>query len=157
MQFVHYVITRFNIPSSGWQHDKNNKVVRDEEYYKKRIALFEQFTLPSMINQTCKNYVWLVYFDHNSPIMLKEKITQWENECENFKACYSEDYDKWQFQELSDYIKADSAQSDYIITTRIDNDDAFHNLAIAKIQSAFVPRNNVIIDLPNGYCYNTQT
>lgn len=157
MQYVHYVITRFNIPSSGWQHDKNNKIVRDEAWYEKRIALFEQFTLPSMINQTCKNFVWLVYFDTNSPDMLKERIEQWKCECVNFKPCYSDNYDKWQFQELSDYIKLDNPQSDYIITTRIDNDDAFYNSAVEEIQLAFVPHDNVIIDLPNGYCYNTHS
>lgn len=157
MKFTHYVITRFNIPSSGWQHDKNNKIVRDVAWYEKRIALFEQFTLPSMMNQISKDFVWLVYFDPNSPELLKEKIEQWKSECANFKPCYSEDYDKWQFQEMSDYIKADNPQSEYIITTRIDNDDAFRNTAIEEIQSAFVPRDNVIIDLPNGYCYNTNT
>ena len=157
MLFVHYVITRFNIPASGWQHDKNNKVVRDDTYYAKRISLFEQFTLPSMINQTCKNYIWLVYFDPNSPNVIKEKIKQWQLACSNFKPCYSDDYDKWQFQEMSDYIKSENSQVDYYITTRIDNDDAFHCSAIEKIQRAFIPQDNVIIDLPNGYCYNTQT
>ena len=157
MLFVHYVITRFNIPSSGWQHDKNNKIVRDEAWYEKRIALFEQFTLPSLINQTCKNFVWLVYFDPKSPEMLKDKIKQWQNECITFRPCYSDDYDKWQFQEMSDYIKAEKVQSEYIITTRIDNDDAFRNSAIEEIQNSFVPRDNTIIDLPNGYCYNTNT
>lgn len=124
---------------------------------KKRISLFEQFTLPSMTNQTCKKFVWLVYFDPNSPKVIKEKIKQWQLVCSSFKPCYSEDYDKWQLQEMSDYIKSENHQVDYYITTRIDNDDAFHSSAIEKIQRAFIPQDNVIIDLPNGYCYNTQT
>ena len=44
---------------------------------------------------------------------------------------------------------------DFVITTRIDNDDAFHKEAIQCIQEHFTPQDNIIIDIEDGYCFNT--
>ena len=156
MQFRHFVITRFNIPA--WSADKNGRAVRDEQWLKTRINLFEQFCFPSMIHQSNKNFSWLVYFDPQSPEMLKEKIKRWEQQCANFIPIYCNDYNAFQFSAVSEYIQENVDSScEYVITTRLDNDDALHQDAIAEIQQAFIPRHNTIIDIPNGFCYNTQT
>lgn len=155
MNFQHYLITRFNIPASNWKCDKNNKVVQDEVWLQKRISLFETFCLPSVIGQSQKNFQWLVWFDTNSPQLLKDKINEWQNKCTNFIPCYSVDYDEWQFSQMSIYIKENSKQ-EYVITTRLDNDDALRYDAIEQIQEAFVQQDNTIIDMPNGFCYNQQ-
>lgn len=92
-QFKHFLITRFNLPNKGWQQDKNNNPVQNEEWLDYRIQLFETYCLPSIMHQTCKDFVWFVYFDVNSPDFLLHKIAKWQHECENFIPQYSNDYD----------------------------------------------------------------
>lgn len=156
--FSHFLITRFNIPASNWKLDKNHNQVQDDVWLQKRITLFERFCLPSLMAQTCKDFNWIVWFDPNSPQILKNKIVEWQSMCKNFVAAYSDDYDYWQTEGLPQYIKENvSAEYDYVITTRIDNDDAFSATAVAEIQNSFRATDNTIIDCPNGYCYNLQT
>lgn len=158
MKYDHFLITRFNIPASNWKLDKNNNQVQDDVWLQKRIDLFERFCLPSVIAQTCKGFKWIVWFDTNSPQLLKTKIKEWGQLCSNFVAAYSNDYDYWQNEGLPKYIKESiTDESNYVITTRLDNDDAISTMTIAEIQKVFVPNDNTIIDIPNGYCYNLQT
>lgn len=158
MSYSHFLITRFNIPASNWKLDKNHNQVQNDIWLQKRIDLFERFCLPSVMAQTSKNFKWIVWFDFNSPQILKSKIEEWSQLCCNFVAAYSYDYDYWQNEGLPKYIKENTASKcDYVITSRLDNDDAISIKAIATIQKAFVPNDNTIIDLPNGYCYNLQT
>jgi len=155
-QFKHFLITRFNLPNKGWQQDKNNNPVQNEEWLDYRIQLFETYCLPSIKHQTCKDFVWFVYFDANSPSMLKNKIIEWQATCENLIPQYSNDYDACLGREMSEHItNMLPADTGFIITTRIDNDDAFHSDAIKTIQEHFKPQDNTIIDIEDGYCYNT--
>lgn len=158
ISFSHFLITRFNIPASNWKLDKNHNQVQNDVWLQKRIELFERFCLPSVIAQTCKNFRWIVWFSSDSPLLLKKKIKEWGLLCDNFEAVYSDDYDYWQTEGLPKFIKENVASKcDYVITTRLDNDDAISIKAIAEIQKAFVPSNNTIVDFPNGYCYNLQS
>lgn len=156
-QFKHILITRFNLPNKGWQQDKNNKPVQNQDWLEYRIQLFETYCLPSIIHQTCKDFVWHVYFDTNSPKLLLEKISHWQSICENFVPLYSEDYDACLGYEMSEHIMTKLPEEcNFIITTRIDNDDAFHKDAIQSIQERFIPQDNTIIDIEQGYCYNAE-
>lgn len=153
--FKHFLITRFNIPNKAWQQDKNNNPVQNEEWLKYRIQLFETYCLPSIIHQTCKNFAWFVYFDANSPDYLLHKIKEWQSVCKNFVPQYSDDYNACLGHEMSDHItNMLPTDTNFIITTRIDNDDAFHKDAIKTIQEHFTPRDNTIIDIEQGYCFN---
>jgi hypothetical protein len=155
--FTHFLITRFNINMAGLSQNKNGQNIIDEQWLLHRIQFFERFCLPSINNQSVKNFFWLVFFDMNSPSFLMDKIKHWENSCVNFKAIFVKDYDSFLKHEISDAInKYRDSQKNYIITTRIDNDDAFHSQAISTIQKYFDPRHRTIIDLEKGYCLSIQ-
>ena len=79
LSFSHFIITRFNIKNQGWEYDKNCKEVNNDEWLRHRIEIFEKYCLPSILNQTEKNFLWLVYFDVCPPVNLNIKIQQWEN------------------------------------------------------------------------------
>jgi hypothetical protein len=157
MAFSHFLITRFNIPNKDWATDKNKQPVQNIEWLNHRINLFETYCLHSIINQSCKKFIWLIYFDENSPTFLREKIAEWENLCKNMIPQYSGDYNALLDYQISDAIKTLlPKETKFIITTRIDNDDAFHKNAIEIIQQHFIPKDNTIIDLEKGYCYNIE-
>jgi FkbM family methyltransferase len=150
-KFEHFVITRFNIPAEGWDVDKNKQPVNNDSWLTSRIELFEQFCFPSLKNQTNKNFKWLVFFDPNSPQFLKDKITEWCAACSIFFPLYAVNYDQFIEYELGEKVQTiASSESKYILTTRIDNDDAFHENAIDTIQRQFIPGKEYIIELRTG-------
>lgn len=57
----HFVITLFNIKI--YQKDKAKRDVLTDEWLRERLDLFERYCLPSMKQQTDKDYVWLCLFD----------------------------------------------------------------------------------------------
>ena len=64
----HYLLTRFNL--ALWIEDKNGAAIDREEWLKRRMALFETFCLPSVKNQSCQNFSWILLVDANTPCLL---------------------------------------------------------------------------------------
>ena len=69
---MHFIITRFNLRI--WQQDKNNIPTHTSEWLEHRFELFEKYCLPSVENQTNKNFIWLCMFDKETPAPYKERI-----------------------------------------------------------------------------------
>ena len=192
MTFQHYIITRFNLPVFA---KKVNKAVTDsscsDEYLSKRFPIFENYCFPSIKNQTCQNFKWLVLFDNNTPDRFRDWAKRLHEEYNNFVPCY---LDVHQYEQLpEDYVTLYKANEknlyktdvghveldemilhhvitpafireqirqfsneipDYYITTRIDNDDAFHKDMIKTVQERFLSNHQrVIYDFPYLYKY----
>lgn len=119
-RFKHYIITRFN---AGLYSPKARIHVPSDEWMRHRIKLFMTFTLPSIMGQSCQNFTWLVLMDKRTPKAYIEML-----ECiqyPNMQLIYT----TWLRNiEPGDYD---------LITTRIDNDDAFHPEVIKVIQDSW--------------------
>lgn len=50
----------------------------DEKYLSSRFTIFENYTLPSLQNQTNKNLKWLLLFYKNTPEKFKQMLYKWE-------------------------------------------------------------------------------
>lgn len=195
MTFEHYIITRFNLPIFQPKVGGRTFTSCSEEYLQYRFQLFERYCMPSVINQSCQNFKWLVLFDVNTPEPYKQKAALWHKEYHNFIPCYlnMEDYtdipkeyidlcsdyeskverkyqniryDLADFEQerplrlvtplfIKDAIKKCSDKTpDFYITTRIDNDDAFHKDMIAIVQQKFLKdQKTVAYDFVNTYKY----
>ena len=79
----HYLLTRFNLPL--WNKDKRGLATRDEAWLEDRFRLFEQYTLPSVLQQSCKDFTWVVLFDGDTPPVYRERVKGWAERCESFK------------------------------------------------------------------------
>ncbi|RZN83121.1 MAG: hypothetical protein EVB11_06375 [Winogradskyella sp.] len=146
--FSHYIVTRFNIKSEGWVNDKNGKKVNDLTWLKKRYNLFETFCLPSMQSQTDKGYSWLVFFDKNTPEEFKKRNEDIREQLPQFMPLYVNDF--LDFEDTLREFVFNETQTEYVITSRFDNDDCFHEDAIRVIQNAFVKKDLTIIELSKG-------
>ncbi|UII23670.1 glycosyltransferase [Fulvivirga ligni] len=161
LPFQHLIITRFNLKVTStssvidalWTRDRENREVQTEQWLKERFNLFEAFCLPSVVNQTEKDFKWLVYFDENTPEAYKQKISKWETDLEFFTPIYKPSYNHF-MKEINQDIKAYSPNKPYIITTRLDNDDSLHTEASLTIKDHFIPVHNTPINLAKGYCFN---
>lgn len=70
MTFEHYILTRFSLSYFEGIAEAN----LNEDYLDSRFKLFETFCLPSVKNQSCQNFKWLILFDSQTPIKFKKRI-----------------------------------------------------------------------------------
>lgn len=151
-KFDHFLITRFNLKNKDWSKDKNNNVICDDDWLRFRFDIFENICFNSIKNQNNLNFKWLVYFDVDTPNKYKKLINNLSNNFSLFIPLYKESNQEF-LNDLSKDINCFTIK-EYIITTRIDNDDAFHYNAIDKIQEQFKHQTSTIINLPWIVCYD---
>lgn len=134
MIFNHFIITRFNLRL--WSKDKHNAPVRTENWLSKRFELFENYCFPSIKAQTNQNFKWICLFDYETPLKYKERINGLNIEYPQFCPYF---LDINESNDVVHYLKKIIRgflvnENEFIITTRIDNDDAFHVDMINEIQ-----------------------
>ncbi len=145
----HFLLTRFNLKVASWNKTRSGHKVLTEEWLEHRFYLFETFTLSSILNQTSKNFKWLIFFDINTP--------------EKYRTRAKINFEKYDFIEifyidgieslmptLKIFFDQESYHNRKLITTRLDNDDALHKNFTATVQKHFKD-NTGVLDFENGY------
>jgi len=152
MNIDHIIITRFNVKTTGWSNiDKNNKATRTDEWLFKRFNLFEKYYLPSMANQKNSKFKCLVFFDTDTPEEYKKKILSYKDRYSFFNYEYVNDDVHLGEEVASMVMNLISDDTEYLLTTNVDNDDALHEKAIEIIHKNFKPEDNTAINLTKGY------
>lgn len=135
----HYILTRFNL---GLYSDNPYKISDPDVWMKHRIGLFHQFTLPSILNQDCHKFTWIMAFDENTPKRYMDNLGL-PNNCVICK----EQPDRW--------LRKQPPLSDWVITSRFDNDDIYLPGFVRNIQKCFKEKQKIIdIDYE---CWNYKT
>ena len=145
--FKHYILTRFNAGLYSYYLDKIN--MHPDEWMRHRIDLFKKITLPSIMGQTCQNFTWFILCDPNTPKHFMDEL-------------YSIDYANIKILDrvynADPWISNFEGQADNIITTRIDNDDAFDVHTIEAIQtSCQKDLSRRVLIFPYGYILELAT
>lgn len=147
----HFLITRFNLKNPYWLDQNKEYYVLSDKWLNDRFDIFETYCLPSVKNQSNQNFIWLVFFDVDTPKHYLSKIHKIAENFENFKPVFIDGF-KELGSELKLQIQLNSLNSDdYFITTRLDNDDIIHKDFIKTIQDLYIPQSKSIIDLRLGY------
>jgi hypothetical protein len=148
IDFSHVIVTRFNLVGIG-----GVKTEKDwKEWNDQRFKLFNQYCLPSVLNQTAK-FSWFLYFDIQTPEVHLSEIEELKKI--PFIRVFILNGKQEFFDHYSSHIRESIPNSSkWVITTRIDNDDCIHREAVAKIQSKFKARENYSINLSSGYTLN---
>lgn len=130
----HFILTRFNILL--WHKDKEGNKVRSKAWLEHRFMLFERFCLPSIANQTCKNFEWIVLFDSKTPDNFKEKISELQAQCPQLTPVFVEPEKGRYFAEIfrKEVAIRLSHSKGRVLTTYLDNDDALDIHFIEDIQ-----------------------
>jgi hypothetical protein len=76
MDFKHVVVTRFNLRHEQWLKKITKRGTTMVEWLERRFEIFHRFTLPSMMNQSCKRFDWVVLFDTETPVKFKQVIAE---------------------------------------------------------------------------------
>jgi hypothetical protein len=148
----HVLITRFNLKIHEWDRDKNDNVVNNSRWLTNRIRLFLTYCLPSVLQQSKKNFSWHLFFQEGSKDQVKavlEALAPHPFISSHFLGGYE------QFQQRLPQIIASSCRVpvSHLITSRLDNDDALHRHYIRDLQKTFRPEmDKVVLDFPKGLC-----
>jgi len=141
--FQHFILTQFNVSI--------NSILPDRDWHDQRFQLFEKFCYPSVYGQSDQNFKWLVFFDSKTPEFFKEKVKKYSN-WENFIPEYVGNDDQENFKKI---IKAKiSDKTEYLITTRIDNDDAIFKDFVKVVQKNFNKQEFEFINFSYGYVWH---
>ena len=150
----HFFLTRFNILI--WQKDKEGQNVRTTKWLDHRFQLFEQYCLPSIKNQTCQDFEWIVLFDSTTPERYKAKVEEYQIECPQFVPVYVEPERGCHFAEIfrEEIVKRLNAKR--VVSTYLDNDDALNVRFVEDLRErASLANDGTFFYYDEGYQYYT--
>jgi len=139
-KYQHFVVTRLALG------------IYEDARLNKLIDLFEAVTLPSLLNQSNQEFVWLVSIDAAAPETAKSKIEKLLERHSNVHlvpidvtrlmnvrlACFDWVWDSYQDFILENHLLKNP--NDYVITSIIDADDAWHRDVIASVNNSVAER-----------------
>ena len=129
MNFTHYILTRYNV---GLYSDNPYNIDNPDEWMEERFFNFRN-TFESVVNQNGDaGYAWDIYYDDNTPhhfisalIVVYGRNNGWIR------------FIPWSMRKVI-------AHEDYILTTRLDNDDILEPDFVETVQAQFCEREGVI-------------
>jgi hypothetical protein len=138
-EFDHFLLTRFSaVLSSGAEPAA-------EEWLRYRLAFFYDATYPSVLSQTTRDFEWLVLLDDRCSDEFREDI---EGLAEGaFTPVWTHaDFRRDSFAEPV----AATASAPYLITTRIDSDDAMAVDYLQRVQAQFERQSRLFVSFTRG-------
>ncbi len=131
----HIILSRMNIPFKPWKH------ILNKGWMEHRFEIFDNICYPSMAGQTNKNFTWLMFCDPNTEAKWVKKLASYDKMVPI--------YCDWPTR--MEYINKFTAGYDYIITTRLDNDDALNRMGIENIQNNFNKQDYLFLNYPEVF------
>lgn len=153
----HFILTRFNILI--WNKDKEGRKVRTIKWLKHRITLFENYCLPSIKNQTCKNFEWIVLFDSTTPEIYKNRIVDYQKLCPQLIPVFVTPEEGRYFSHIfrNEIVKHLNSKGGRVLTTYLDNDDALNKHFVEDLQRrALSVSEGTFINYNDGYQYYSE-
>lgn len=158
----HYILTRFNLYL--WRKDKNGDTFDRRTWVDERIALFEQYTLPSLAAQTCQDFTWILLLtEDEGETRMHDKVAEWQQTCPQIMPVWvPKEHGRYFTQYFKNAVNKDIeaylSQTDLtILTTYLDNDDVIANDYVATVQKMSARLNgNCFISFDYGVQYFTQ-
>jgi hypothetical protein len=152
MNFRHALITRFNVRyrETAYKQLSANRGL-NPAWLAERFDLFEKYCLPSVLAQTCKGFIWLIYFDSETPPEFVSRARRAVLGAEYIHLVFCEIYDH-------DLLKRDVANEcqsapKWLLTTRLDNDDALRPDFVEQLRKNLVFSGSEALNFPNGIVY----
>jgi hypothetical protein len=154
MSILHVVLTAFNVDFGIADRSQ----ILDLAYLSSRLDLFERYCIPAIASQTNRDFIWLVCFDQETPVEIRDRLAQ---------LAAAEPLLKLQFlPKISDKkalwsnlvqaeVDAAPIRPSHVITTNLDNDDGLHREFIDRVQAAYSgpldSQTFEFINFPYGY------
>lgn len=142
----HFLFTRFNVVSEVGDKNRSPGV----DWLRYRLKIFNKVTIPSIRNQIVKPDHWFILLDTSTPDEIRAEIDFIVASANlNFcKPCYIPFFNSAIAMELiKDYL---CSSDEWLLTTRLDNDDALHPRFLESVKSSAVVGTREFINIPQG-------
>lgn len=137
-KILHLIITRFLI--EFWNANDFPKIMYNKSYINNGIRVMKKYLFPSLENQSCKNFTWILMLGDKANINLLNSLIKINNSFSK-KIIYQKD--------IKNYIRNITKGIDILITTRIDYDDRIYYDAVNDVRKAINIKRPLIL-----YGYN---
>ena len=156
---ITYIITRFSILDINYQGYKttkkyNKNIESDIKKYKKELfnykrlnfkfKVFKLVTLPCVVNQTNKNYIWYIYASIYLPKEYKIKLKKITEPYKKIKCIF--------IKSFREFNKFKINKEEKYSTMRLDDDDGL-NINFIENLNKYKNKNKFIISHPYGRKY----
>lgn len=141
--FDHVVLTRFNVRLTGMEGS-----AASEAWLRERVTRFERDCIPSFKSQTVQSFTWILLVDADSPPWLEPALRTATDSLSMpvFVRSVAGVLDE---RKLANVV-SEFSTSAFLLTSRVDNDDIIARDFIEVVQSSFIPRHRVVLDVPRG-------
>jgi len=145
MYINHLIYTRFNV-----QYELTESKGIQPEWLDERLNLFERYCLPSIQNQTCQNFVWILMGDVRTSEEFKKRIENYKSIVPQIRTYWVE-YQNDAYHSFYKQLGREFAkEKDVLISTRLDNDDALAFDYIERVQTIAKDGVTGIVSFPIG-------
>ena len=125
IRIIHLIITRFLIE---FCHNKIfPKKLYTKDYISNGIRVMKKYLLPSLENQSCKNFTWILMIGNKVNIYYVNSLLNFNNSFET-KVIYQKD--------IKYFVRNITKGFDVLITTRIDYDDIIYYDAVNDVRKS---------------------
>ncbi len=130
----HYIITCLNV---GVFSHRGGKIgtIPVEDWMRQRMQLFVTFTLPSIMSQTCRDFVWLLILDEKTPADYRRLVQAVP--FENLRIIYTDSKSLDNSHVAGEVIESIEPGDYDLMTTEVDSDDAIHMNMVAALQANY--------------------
>ena len=125
IKIIHLIITRFLIEFYKLYGFPNK--LYEKDYIPNGIRVVKKYLIPSLENQSCKNFIWILMLGNNVNITLVKSLLD-SNNSFDIKVIYLKD--------IKPFIRNVSIGYNVLITTRIDYDDCIYYDAVNDARKA---------------------
>lgn len=150
-KFTHYLVTRFNVNIRGNGPEYIASETHNAKWVEERLPLFDSICVPSVLGQTCRDFTWLIYCDKDTTDEVIQHILTVTQKIQFVEIHLVESFDQL-VQHLQ--TRCSESPTSYIITSRLDNDDAIGRHYIETIQSNFSAQPDYVLNLLGGINYH---
>lgn len=133
--FFHVILTRFNVGLDATTRE-------GDAWLRERVALFETFTLPSMVGQSRPPDAWILFCDSTagSPDWFRERALRYERQ--GIIVEWVAEFSLEQCRRA--ILHRVPAHTPWLLSTRLDNDDAIARDFVLNIQRHFRLKREVL-------------
>lgn len=122
---IHIILTRFMIKFASYKHFY--KKLYEEDYILNGIRVMKTYLFPSLENQSCKEFKWVLMLGDEANITYIKSLLDIKNSFESV-VIYKKD--------IKYFIRNITKGYDILITTRIDYDDRIYYDAVNDVRKA---------------------
>jgi hypothetical protein len=126
----HLLLTRFAIPFPA--DNQRSRHGNNPDWLPRRYELLERYTLPSVESQTCKDFEWLLIANPNFPWIDHKRL-------ESYTKVLWVDMEWDEAMGFEEAIRPYTEDEEWMLTSRLDSDDAVYDGFIEDTQAAFRP------------------